>query len=208
MLLLSLSVKNSHSQGTRIGLSDLSPFGRSRVFGEIAGAMTVGTALYNMALYLVIPIYFNYSGYSLAEIGVLYAAYALIEGGLLNILSHKGIKSSRIAWLCGGIFAFAILGMAFGGRGLLPAFFLLMAVADACGTLLWEELNYIIARRSSKRSTDIAAVTTPSNISIVLAMAASGFAISAFGYSPVLVLFALSQVVFVAWFLRILEMKG
>jgi hypothetical protein len=82
-----------------------------------------------------------------------------------------------------------------------------MAFADAGGTLLWEELNYFVAHKSSKRSVDIAAATMPCIASMIIASAASGFAINAFGYPLIFVLFALSQVVFVAWFLRIEKMK-
>ncbi|MFA6489767.1 MAG: hypothetical protein WCT52_03710, partial [Candidatus Micrarchaeia archaeon] len=57
----SLRLKNFHKAKKSAKLTDLSPFGRSRRFYEIAGVFTVGSMFYVVAFYMAIPLYLKMS---------------------------------------------------------------------------------------------------------------------------------------------------
>ena len=208
MLLFSLGVKNTHVRGTRMRLADLSPFRRSRLFYETAGALCIGGAMYMVVLYLLLPLYFSSMGFSLGEIGLLYAAYFLINGATLNVLSQKNVRSQPAAYAGAAIFVITLLGIGLAGKGAAPLFFLPMAIGDACLGLLWEEANYRAVKGSSRRATDLAVMNLPSYAGIAAVSALSGFAVAAAGYFPMLALCAASEVAFAAWCLRLASLKA
>ncbi|MFA6214776.1 MAG: MFS transporter [Candidatus Micrarchaeia archaeon] len=208
MLLLSLGVKNTHVHGTRIRLSDLSPFGRGRLFYETSGALFTGGSLYIVVIYMLLPLYFSSLGFSLGEIGALYAAYFLINGSALNVLSHRSVRSSKVAYAGAAIFVVTLLGMGLSGKDAVPVFFLAMAFGDACLGLLWEELNWRAVKDSRKKATDLAVMNLPSYAGIAAASALSGFAVAWAGYFPLLALCAASEVAFAAWCLRLAGLKA
>jgi MFS family permease len=208
MLLLSLGVKNTHMHGNRIRLADLSPFKRSRLFYETAGALFVGGSLYMVVLYLLLPLYFSSLGFSLGEIGLLYAVYFLISGTTLNILSQKNVRSRPAAYMGAVMFVITLLGIGLAGKEAAPVFFLFMAAGDACLGLLWEEANYRAVKDSRNRATDLAVMNLPSYAGIAVASALSGFAVASTGYFPLLALCAASMVAFAAWCLRLASLKA
>ena len=208
MLLLCLGVKNTHVHGNRIRLSDLSPLKRSRLFYETSGALFVGGSLYMVVLYLLLPLYFSSIGFPLGEIGLLYAAYFLINGTVLNILSQKNVRSRPAACMGAAIFVITLLGIGLAGKEAAPMFFLSMAMGDACLGLLWEEANYRAVKDSRNRATDLAVMNLPSYAGVAAASALSGFAVASYGYFPPLALCAASEVAFAAWCLRLGSLRG
>jgi len=203
MLLISLGVKNTHSATEHVRLADFSPFGKSRLFYESASALIVGGSVYVCMLYLLIPLFFASAGFTLGEIGGLYAGYFVICGIVLNVLSHKNVGTKRAAMVGALIFTVALCGMALGSRELLPFFFLLMAFGDGCLGILWEEINYLVARKSRKRSVELALLDTPFNIANIIFFGASGFVVAAFGFLPFFALFAISEIIFAVWCVRL-----
>jgi hypothetical protein len=204
----SLGLKNAHRAETRSKLSDFSPLGRSGKFYEIAGVFVLGSLLYGTAFYMLIPIYFNSQGFTLAEIGVFYAGYFLIQGGMLHIISRRKASTRMSAFAGAGIYGIGLAGIALAPHGIIPVFFLVMSVGDAFLAILWEEMNYIGAKESKKRATDLALLVTPSFFGNVLSAAISGAAVALFGFAPFFALLALSEAGFAAWCLRLSRMKG
>jgi MFS family permease len=203
MLLISLRVKNTHTPKSRVHLKDLSPFGKSRLFYEVASLLVLGGAVYVCMMYFLFPIFFTKAGFSLAEIGTFYTAYFVIFGVVLNVLSHRSVGTWRAAAAGAIIYTVALCGIALGSTGLLPFFFILMAFGDACLGVLWEEINYLATRGIRKKSTELALLNTPFNFASFLLIGASGFAVAAFGFLPFLALFAVCEVVFAAWCARL-----
>ena len=208
LVFLSLRLKDMHRAEGRFSLSDFSPFGRSRRFYEIAGAFVAGNAVYSAVMYLLLPVYFAANGFSVSEIGLFYAGYLLIEGAVLNFISHRQVETKRAALAGAAIFCVGLAGLAFAPRDAIPFFFLFMAFGDACGSMLWEELNYFASKGSRRKATDLAVVVAPALLSAGAASAAAGFAASAFGFAAIFAVFALSMALFAAWCTRIAGMKG
>lgn len=203
----SFRLKNFHRAKKSTKMSDLSPLGRSRRFYEIAGAFTIGSMFYAVAFYMAIPLYFKMQGFSLAEIGLFYAAYYLLQGVSLNLLSHRKAKTGMAALAGVSLYCAGLAGIALAPHSLIPAFFLLMSLGDAGLALLWEQLNYVAARNSSKRATDLSLLVTPSFFGVMAVSWASGISISAFGFLHFFALLALSEISFAAWTLRIGGMR-
>ncbi len=206
MVALSLRVKNTHPHGEKIRLSDFSLAGKQRTYFEAMGMMVVGAILYPVMLYLAMPLYFSQNGYSPSEVGLYFAAYFLILGGIMSFFSHKSAKTGAIAAAGAAIFTLSLLGMLFLPQ-YLPAMFLFMAFGDGCLALPWEEACYIAMKGSRKRATDLAVAMTPAGVAIFLSYAASGFAIEAFGFAPIFILSAISLIAFAAWGVRLSKMK-
>ncbi len=207
MVVSSLRLKNIHPASGTPRLSDFSPFGRSRMFCEAAAAFSVGSVVYTAMLYMLIPIYFSLRGFSLAEIGVFYSAYFLLMGLAMNLLSNRKISSRAAAIFGAAVFAIAAPGIFLSPNSIAPFFFVLMAAGDASLAVLWEEMNYLTVKHSRKRASDMAVLNTPAYFSVFAATALSGFAVSFFGYAPIFAAFAMSEVAFAAWGLRIVCMK-
>ncbi len=202
MVLHSFGVKDTPHR-THFKLSGFTFLGREMSFYETTGAMTVGSTLYTVILYLLIPLMFGLSGFSLGQIGLVYAVYFLIYGIVLNVLSSRRTSAKATACAGSAIFSAALLGMSFGGTGLLPHFFLLMAFGDACLALLWEEIIYLQAKKRKNRSTEIALLHTPGSITVFAASMVSGAAAAAYGFAPILAIGAASMVAFAVWSLRL-----
>lgn len=207
MLFLSTGTRNTpHRQRAR--LSDFTFLGRERRFYETLGALSCGGSFYTVILYFLVPLMLKLSGFSLWQIGIAYAAYFLVFALVLNVISHVKATGGAVAAAGVAIFAFCLLGMSFGGTQYLPYFFVFMAVGDGCLALLWEEINYLQARLSSRRSTEIALLNTPPNVATLVISAASGFAVESFGFAPILLLGAASMAAFAAWSVRLSGMKS
>ena len=206
IVISSLRLKDFHKAAKRIKWSDFSPFGRSRKFYEIAGAFTLGSSLYNAAFYMLLPLYMSMSGFTLAEIGIFYAGYFLIMGGMLHLLSRRRVSTLAAAWGGAAAYCAGLAGVVLAPHALIPAFFLLMAFGDAGLAVLWEELNYIGGKESRKRATDLSLLVTPSFFGVIAASAASGVAVAAYGFAPVFALLAICQACFAAWCLRLSSM--
>ncbi|MCX6772174.1 MAG: hypothetical protein NTV88_00170 [Candidatus Micrarchaeota archaeon] len=207
MLLAALGVKSTNVKGVKVKLSDFSYSGRSKLFLETAGAQLVGSAFYVATIYTIIPIYFLSLGLSLGQIGALYAGYFLIEGSVLNAISHKKISTAKIAYVSAAMFVVCLLGMA-----LVPlaaaGFFLVMAIGDGALSIAWEEANYRIASRSKRKATDLTALSIPSYLGVASATAVSGFVAASYGYLPIFLACAVSEVGFALWCLRLRNVKG
>jgi len=208
VLFSSLKLRNFHKAGTHAKWSDFTPFGRSRKFYEIAGAFALGSALYSVAFYMLLPLYLNMQGFTIGEIGIFYAGYFLIIGAALHFLSHHRIGTAKSAIGGGAIYCVGITGVVMAPHALIPVFFLLMAFGDAGLAMLWEELNYIGGKESRKRATDLSLLVTPSFFGVVAASAVSGAAVAAFGFAPMFALLAISEIGFAAWCMRLSGMKG
>ena len=202
MAAISLKVKDTPDRA-KIRLSHLHFLGRERRFYETAGALTVGSAVYSAILYFLLPLFFKLAGFSLSEIGLLYAGYFLLFGVVLNYISHTGIPGRKAALIGALAFAVSLCGIGFAPRGVMPYFFLLMAVGDAHLGLLWEEAIYLQAKGSSRRSTEIAMLHTPGMLAVFAVSCVSGFVVEGFGFVPIFVLGALSEVAFGAWCVRL-----
>ena len=98
MLWMSLGVGNTHRRQSMM-LSDLTMLGRRRTFYETAAAMTLGTAFYSVILYLLVPLFLGMAGFSLLQIGMLFAAYFLIFGIVLHFASQRGYGTQPAAIL-------------------------------------------------------------------------------------------------------------
>ncbi|MCX6770642.1 MAG: MFS transporter [Candidatus Micrarchaeota archaeon] len=203
----SMKLKDFHKPIARAKLSDFTPLGRSRKFYEIAGAFTIGSALYSASFYMLLPLYFSMQGFTLGEIGMFYAVYFLIIGAVLHLLSHHRIGTARAAAGGVAIYCIGLAGVVAAPHALIPAFFLLMAFGDAGLAMLWEELNYIGGRESRKRATDLSLLVTPSYFGNVVSMVACGAIAAAFGFAPVFALLALSEIIFGAWCMRLASME-
>jgi len=204
----SLRLKSFHRAETHVRLKDLSPFGRSRKFYEIASAFTVGSVFYSAAFYMLLPIYLKLQNFSLGEIGLFYAGYFLFQGMVLQFISHRKIPTLSVAFAGTAIYCAGLAGVAFAQHSLIPFFFMVMAIGDACLSMLWEQLNYIAAKGSKKPATDLALLVVPCFLGLIAVSSISGVAVSAFGFIPFFVLLALSEIVFAAWCLRLSAMKG
>ena len=207
MLWMSLGVRNTHRR-QRIKLSDLTMLGRRRSFYETAAAMTLGTAFYSVILYLLVPLFLGMAGFSLLQIGMLFAAYFLIFGLVLHFISHRGYKTRPAAAFGSAIFAFALCGMSFAPLQAVPYFFLLMPFGDAQLALVWEHIIYVEVRESPRKATDIALLHAPGMVAIFLLTAASGFLASTFGFAPIFIAGALSLAAYAAWSVRLTRDKG
>ncbi|VVB99254.1 Uncharacterised protein [uncultured archaeon] len=203
MVVVSLGVDNRHGATSRFSWSDLSPFGRKRVFYEGCAVLSLGSAVYIPVLYFLLPLYLSASGFSLETIGLLYAGYFLLMGITMNVLSHKRAESGATAIAGTAIFAIALLGMAFGGAALLPYFFLIMPFGDACLAVIWEEVNYLSVQGSRKRSTDLAVLATPAGLAIFAVSCVAGLVVSWYGYAPMLVACAISLAAYSYFALRL-----
>ncbi|MCX8196910.1 MAG: MFS transporter [Candidatus Micrarchaeota archaeon] len=202
MLYLSLDAPNSAREN--VSWNDLLAHKRDRLFYETAIVMAIGSTFYMIMLYILLPIFFSKLGFSPFEIGILYAIYALLFGIVLQYISHHGWESKKVAIIGAAGFAVTIFGMA-----LYPAFapllFVLMAIGDANLALVWEETIYLQARHSKKKSTDIALLHAPGMLLVFLASAASGFAIEMAGFAAILVVTALSLVLYAFLSLRLID---
>lgn len=166
--------------------------------------MALGSTFYMVMLYLLFPIFFAQMGFSPFEIGLLYAAYALIFGIGLRYISSRGWESKKAAMA--GAFGFAVpLGAIVLYQQLSPVFFVLMALGDASLALIWEETIYLQARHSKKKSTDIALLHAPGMITVFAASSATGFALEAFGFAALILVSAASLVLYALLSLRLIE---
>lgn len=195
---LSLGVKNTPLR-ERVKLSDFTMLGRERRFYETMGAVTSGSSFYMLIVYLLAPIYFKLNGYSLWEIGTIYAGYFLIFGVVMSYLSHRKVSTNNTAAVGAAFFLIPLLGLA-----LLPPqhsvlLFLAMAIGDAHLAVLWEEVIYSQVRHSKKRSTDVALLHAPSMLAGFALAGLSGAIVDSWGFSPVFVLGAASMIVFAHW---------
>jgi len=206
MVLLSFKVKNSMAR-ERAKLSDFSFLGRERRFYETIGAIVAGGTFYTFIVYFLCPIFFKLSGYSLQEIGMLYAIYFLIFGAVLNLASHLKLSARAVAVSGSLFFLIALAGLSLAPSSLVPYFFFLMAIGDGQLGLLWEQIIYLQARHAKKRSTEIALIHTPVNIALFILTGISGFAVQSFGFAPFFLLGALSLAAFSAWGVRLAGSK-
>ena len=204
----SLRLKNFHRSETHVRLSDLSPFGRSSKFYEMAGLLALGSILYSVSFYMLLPIYFSQQGFSLAEIGLFYAGYFLLQGTVMYAISHKKAKTGQMAVAGASIYCAGLAGVAFAPHLYIPAFFLLMALGDACLSFLWEQANYVAAKGSKKPATDLALLTVPCLLGIMAASSLSGAGVAAFGFLPFFALLAICEIAFCAWCVRLPSMEG
>ena len=202
MIWLSLKVGNTHAR-QRIRLSDLAMLGKRQTFYETASAMTLGTALYTVVLYLLIPLFLSIDGFSLMQIGLLFAAYFLIFGIVLNYMSHRSQPTKGAAIGGAAVFAVALCGIALGPAATLPYFFLFMAFGDAQLALVWEHIIYLEVEDSRKKATDIALLHAPGMVATFIISAAVGFLISSYGFAPFFVACALSLAAYAAWSIRL-----
>jgi hypothetical protein len=154
------------------------------------------------------PVYFSTLGFTLAEIGLLYAGYFLILGGTLHIITRRRMETGKAAAAGPAIFCIGLTGVAAAPHHLAPFFFLFMAFGDACLAMLWEHMNYIGARESKKRATDLALLIMPCLLATVAVSALSGVAADAYGFAPIFALVALSEIAFAAWCMRLAGMDG
>ncbi len=203
LVLSSLGMKNLHKAKAGSRLADFNPLGRSNMFYEIAGAFALGSAMYTAVFYMLLPLYFKLQGFSLGEIGLFYAGYFLIIGCTLRFLSHSRVGTRKAAAAGAVLYCAGLAGVALAPHGLIPLFFLLMAFGDANLALLWEEMNYVAAKRSSKRATDLALLVVPSLLAVMVASGVSGAAAGIAGFAPLFFLLALSEIGFAAWCVRL-----
>jgi hypothetical protein len=203
----SLGVKNSPQRGV-VRLSDLSLRGRRGSFYSTMMAMTVGTSLYVVINFLLLPIYFSLAGFSLQDISLMYAGYFLIMGAALNYISHSKAASRRAGAVGTALFFISLSGLALGPAQYYPLFFLLMAVGDANLNLLWEHIIYLEAHDSRNKATDIGLLHVPGEIGIVAISAASGFAISLVGFAPLFLAGALCMGLYAHMSLRLIADGG
>lgn len=207
MLAYSLRVKNTHRHGSKISLSDFSPFGRGRRFYESAGCLGVGMSFYMTILYFLAPIMFAAKGFALGEIGLFYTGYFLIMGGTLTVLAHRKVRTD-IAAIVGALFMCgSLVAMVFAPPSLLPLLFMAMAIGDAFLGILWEEVNFAVAEKSRKRATDLALLATPGAILGLVSTGSAGFVVQQWGFAPILTAGALSLVIYAAWCVRLSRLK-
>gem|GEM_PF-957499 len=207
MIFTSAKVKNRRAKSA-IKLSDLSLKKKTKRFYETAGAMATGSTFYMVIVYLVAPIFFKSIGFSLQQIGLLYAAYFLIFGLALNIFSHMKINVRPAAVFGSLIFVVSLAGMGLAETGLAAYFFLLMALGDSLLAFLWERIIYLDARQSKNVATEIALLHIPPGIGVFVAMGVSGFVVQQFGFSPIFIAGAISLAIYSAWCLRLEKLKG
>jgi len=204
----SFRLRDFHRAASAFKLSDFTPFGRSRKFYEVAGVFVAGSIFYNAVFYMLLPIYFKLQGFSIWEIGLLYAGYFLLQGAALNLISRRKVGTANAALAGAAIYCAGLAGVAMSPQQLMPLFFLIMPFGDACLSMLWEEMNYIVGKTSSKRATDLAVVVMPSFFGVVVASGLSGAAVAAVGFAPIFALCAASEMVFSAWCVRLSRMKA
>ena len=204
----SLRLKNFHKAKTHVRIRDLSPFGRGRKFYEIAGLLAMGSVFYTVAFYMVLPIYFSLQGFSLAEIGLFYAGYFLLQGALMYAISHRKAKTGKVALAGAALYCSGLAGIALAPHTLIPAFFLVMALGDSCLSFLWEQTNYIAAKGSRMPATDLALLTVPCLLGIMVVSGVSGAGVASFGFAPFFVALALAEIIFCAWCVRLSGMEG
>jgi MFS family permease len=201
---LSFGVKNTpHHERKAVKLSSLAMLGREKLFYETAGAITFGSTFYNAIIYFLAPLLFKLNGFSLEQIGIFYAAYFLIFGVVLNLLSYRKAGSRWIASVGSVIFVSALIGMSFAGKEWLPWLFLFMAIGDAHLALIWEQILYLQVKGSKTRSTDVALLHAPAAIALFAVSCISGFVVEAFGFAPILLAGALTLFIFGAWSFRL-----
>ena len=203
----SLGLKNAHRAETHSKISDFNPLGRSGKFYEIAGVFVLGSLLYGTAFYMLIPIYFSTQGFTLAEIGIFYAGYFLLQGVMLQLLSHMKLSTKAAAYAGASIYGAGLAGIVLAPHNAIPLFFLVMTIGDACLAILWEEMNYIGVKESKKRATDLALLVTPSFFGNVLSAGVSGAAVALFGFAPFFAALAVTEAGFAAWCVRLASMK-
>ncbi|MEM4348780.1 MAG: MFS transporter [Candidatus Anstonellaceae archaeon] len=201
MLYLAFGVKSS-IQGQKADWAELLS-SRSSLFYETAAVMALGSTFYMVMLYILFPVFFAQRGFSSFDIGILYAAYALVFGIGLRYISSKGWESKKAA--IAGAFGFAV---PLAGIVLYPelsaGLFVLMALGDASLALIWEETIYLQAKHSKKKSTDIALLHAPGMIAVFAASAATGFALEAFGFATIILVSAVSLVIYALLSLRLI----
>ncbi|MCX8197844.1 MAG: hypothetical protein N3F07_01460 [Candidatus Micrarchaeota archaeon] len=207
MALSSLQLKNLHKAAEKPGLSDFSLRGKGKLFYEAALVLSVGSWIYVPMVYMLMPIYLSLQGFTLSEIGILYFAYFAANGIMLHILSHARISSQHSAFFGALGFVAGIAGMLAFGKPAIPIFFLIMAAGDGFLGVLWEEINYLAIKGSKKRATELALVNTPAYVSMIISTAAAGFIASSYGYLALFGAFAISEVAFAAWGLRLVQSK-
>ena len=188
---LSLGVKNTHT-GQNVKLSDLSFSGREKSFYDTSLCLALGGSFYLVIVYAMAPLYLRLAGFSLGEIGLLYAAYFLLFGLVMNYLSRSKVPSSRSAAIGAAVFILSLFGMGLAPVRYAPFFFVLMSVGDAHLGINWEEVIYLQAKKSRRRSIEIALIQVPSSIGAFLVSAASGFVAESYGFAPIFVLGAAS----------------
>lgn len=201
---VSLGVKNTHSR-EKVRLSEMAMLGRDRGFYETAATLAVGSVFYSLIVYILMPIYFHLSGYSLQQIGIFYAAYFLVFGVMLQSLSSRRAKSKSVAAAGAFLFIASLMGMSFAGPQSAPYFFLLMAMGDGHLAFIWEHLIYLRAKKAEKPSLEIALLHTPGGIVMFAATALSGLALAAFGFAPLFLAGALSLAIYAAMSVRLCE---
>ena len=206
MAALSLQVKNTPHR-EKPSLSDFSLLGRGRRFYETAGALAVGSSFYMVIIYFLMPVFFKLSGFGEWEIGLIYAAYFLVFGSVMNFLSHHKVSSRTSAAVGALLFMVPLVGMAFLGNAFAPFLFLLMAVGDAHLGINWEEIIYLQASGAKKRSTEVALLHVPSSFAVFFLSAVSGFVASAYGFAPLFLFGAASLALFALWSVRLSGMK-
>ncbi|MCX8174902.1 MAG: MFS transporter [Candidatus Micrarchaeota archaeon] len=191
----------------RMRLSDLIKFERSKSFWETAAAMAVGGSPYSVVLYVLLPLYFGLAGFSLMQIGLLYAAYFFVFGATMHVISHLGYKSANAAFFGTALFVFCLFGLGFAPVKFAPFLFIIMAVGDAQLALLWEQIIYLEVSSSRKIATDVALLHVPSTLGIAIASWAGGFAVELAGFAPAFAFCALTLAVYAAWALRLSSAK-
>ncbi|MCX6769669.1 MAG: MFS transporter [Candidatus Micrarchaeota archaeon] len=204
MLLLARKIPNTHTGNKeKIALSDLAMRGKARSFYETLGAMVLGGSFYSVMFYLALPIFFKLNGFSLQEIGLMYAIYYLIFGVLMKIIIKHDLKAEKAAAVGVVVFIVALSGISFGGKALMPYFFILMTLADSCCAFLWEKILYLEAKHSKKVSTDIALLHMPAAIIGILAAASFGFVTAQWGFSAVFLIAAFTLAAYALWCVRL-----
>ena len=207
MLYMSFQVENTHVR-QKVKLSELTMLGRKRPFYETSAAMVFGTALYTVILYLLLPLFFGIEGFSLFQIGILYAAYFLIFGFALNFMTHRKYPTWKAAAWGAAIFVVGLSGLGIAPVSLAPEFFLFMALGDAQLALVWEHIIYLEVRKSRKKATDIALLHAPGMFAVFLLSGAAGFFASAYGFAPIFIAGAATLAIYAAWSVRLERMGG
>jgi hypothetical protein len=200
MLFISSRIPNTHSgKKTAYSLKELLMLGKGRRFYETATAMMVGSTFYAVMFYIAMPIFLRFNGFSLQEIGFMYAVYLLLFGTLMGAISRREVKIGGLALAGGLIFAASLTGISFAGRETIPFIFIFMSLGDACLAILWERIIYLEAKGSGSMSTDIALLHFPAGIAGIFTIGASGFIIQQFGFGAIFGLTAVSLAAFAAW---------
>jgi len=147
------------------------------------------------------------AGFSLLQIGLLFAAYFMIFGLALNFLCHRSHGTKAAAIWGAAIFAVALCGMGAAPPQFVPYFFLFMALGDAQLALVWEHIIYLEANDSRKKATDIALLHAPGMVATFIVSAAAGFLVSSYGFALFFLAGASSLALYAAWSIRLAGIK-